>query len=393
MIAKMVDQKQVFEAILHKMHPAIAEQRLAKLSTEVKLLKALPFNGDHLDQLRLLLQSIIRKGKVTDREIMALNLDMWPDGIIQAMNSSLQTAATTISNDELRLACLRFLNVRNCDILKHPVFRSDADTVLQQYYVTLDAQFRVQQRDTSDKRVLNSINGILRKLTPPQKEAMYYALLFTSGRRPPYFASQMLRLAMACDADVAKQALPHLDFSCQPWGIKRVVACLKRAQWLSVTPSKTRAGAANGGRYMDPNYTAELHGLLQRLEPLEAEMVFTAVRRAHARLHFMPRFLAQNYLAVVSRDPHECHEAIIELESVLIQGRFANRKREVEPLFRGLADACSGGYGAADAFRMVPPILFDASVRDLVIDLNNALIEYMQDEGWTYNGEWISRDW
>ncbi|KAK6825485.1 hypothetical protein PG987_012979 [Apiospora arundinis] len=364
MIAKMVDQKQVFEAILHKMHPAIAEQRLAKLSTEVKLLKALPFNGDHLDQLRLLLQSIIRKGKVTDREIMALNLDMWPDGIIQAMNSSLQTAATTISNDELRLACLRFLNVRNCDILKHPVFRSDADTVLQQYYVTLDAQFRVQQRDTSDKRAAG----------------------------PPYFASQMLRLAMACDADVAKQALPHLDFSCQPWGIKRVVACLKRAQWLSVTPSKTRAGAANGGRYMDPNYTAELHGLLQRLEPLEAEMVFTAVRRAHARLHFMPRFLAQNYLAVVSRDPHECHETIIELESVLIQGRFANRKREVEPLFRGLADACSGGYGAADAFRMVPPILFDASVRDLVIDLNNALIEYMQDEGWTYNGEWISRD-
>ncbi|KAK8108048.1 uncharacterized protein PG998_010061 [Apiospora kogelbergensis] len=387
----MVDHKQVFEELLYRMHPAIAEQRLAKLSTEAKLLKVLPFNGDHLGQLRLLLQSIVRKGKPGEGEITNLNLDLWPDGILQAMNTSLQTAVTPISNDELRLACLRFLNARNCDILKHPIFRSDdGNSILQQYYAALDAQFRVQKRDTSDKRVLNNINGVIRKLTPAQKETLYYALLFTSGRRPPYFPAQMLRLAMACDADVAKQALPHLDFSCQPWGIKRVVTCLKRAQWSSTT--KTRASA--GTKWMDPNYTAELYGLLQRLEPLEAEMVFTAVRRAHARLHYMPRYLAQNYLAVVSREPHACRDAIADLEAVLIHSRFGSRKREVEPLLRGLADACGGGggYGAADAFRVVPAVLFDASVRDLVIDLNNALIEYMQDEGWGYNGEWISKD-
>ncbi|KAK8087290.1 hypothetical protein PG994_002264 [Apiospora phragmitis] len=207
----------VLEEVLHKMHPAVAEQRLAKITTDAKLLKALPFNGDHLGQLRHLLQSIVRNGKLGVREVADLHLHAWPDRIVEAMVECLQAGLLPIvSDEELHLVCLRFLSAKTLGVLLHPAFVSDSNNGFDRYHDTLDLQFRLHKKDTSDRLVLKMINRIIHKLNPAQRETLYYALLFAAGVKPPYLPAQMLQLAMACDADVAKQALPHLDFECQP---------------------------------------------------------------------------------------------------------------------------------------------------------------------------------
>ncbi|KAK7947956.1 uncharacterized protein PG986_008842 [Apiospora aurea] len=381
LLGKMVNHK-VLEEVLHRLHPAVAEQRLAQIATDAQLLKALPFNGDHLDQLRRLLQSVVRNGRLSAREVADLHLHAWPDRIVEAMVEGLQPSLSpVVSDEELHLVCLRFLNAKSISVLKHPAFASDSNNGFERYYDTLEQQFRVHKKDTSDRLVQKMINRIIHKVTPAQRETLYYALIFVSGCRPPYLPSQILQLAMACDADVAKQAVPHLDFSCQSPPVKKVVAFLKRSRW-TIIPGV--------GKRMDPHATAELFELLQRLDRLDIDVVSTAIRRAHARLLYMPRFLSQNYLAALWRDSEDLHVAWQHLESDIIGDHFANRRKEVEPLLKGLVHACYSGF---DKHRMVPSSLLDPASRDLVIDLNNAVIEYLKDKGWDYQGELIFKNY
>ncbi|KAK8094819.1 hypothetical protein PG997_001504 [Apiospora hydei] len=329
LLGKMVNHK-VLEEVLHRLHPAVAEQRLAQIATDAQLLKALPFNGDHLDQLRRLLQSVVRNGKLSAREVADLHLHAWPDRIVEAMVEGLQPSLSpVVSDEELHLVCLRFLNAKSISVLKHPAFASDSNNGFERYYDTLDQQFRVHKKDTSDRLVLKMINRIIHKVTPAQRETLYYALIFVSGCRPPYLPSQILQLAMACDAD-------------------KVVAFLKRSRW-SVIPGI--------GKRMDPHATAELFELLQRLDRLDIDVVSTAIRRAHARLLYMPRFISQNYLAALWRDPEDLHVAWQHLESDIIGDHFANRRKEVEPSSKASCTRATPASTSIGWFRPVCSIL------------------------------------
>ncbi|KAK7977239.1 hypothetical protein PG988_004729 [Apiospora saccharicola] len=370
------------EEILHRLHPAVAEQRLAKIPTDVKLLKALPFNGDHIDELRHLLQLIVRHGGLGVREVADVHIHAWPDRVIEAMVDCLQASISAIvSDEELHLVCLRFLNADTLGVLKHQAFMSDSNNGFDRYHDSLDLQFRLHKKDTSDRLVLKMINRIVHKLNPFQRETLFYALISAAGIRPPYLPAQMLQLATTCDADVAIQAIPHLDFDCQSPLVKKIVRVMKRSRW-STTPG--------GDKRMDPHSTAELYELLQRLDRLDMEVVSTAIKRAHARLLYMPRYIAQNYIDALWRDPDDLHVAWRHLESDITGDHFANRRKQVEPLLEDLVHACYSGF---DKHRMVPPSLFDIANRDLVIDLNNAMIEYLKDKGWDYKGEWIFKSW
>lgn len=360
-----------FTKILEHMHPLIAKRRIRELDTNAKVLRATPFNGDHIAALREVLEEIARREKVDIKSLTSrLMSRSWPDPAYYTLQAILDTAAP-ITDAELRSACLCYFNKHTAKVFDNSrPFASDM--TYQSFGDKLVKYFACSTRD--ERKLLKIIDGLLKHSHTDdrlhgkiRREALYFYLVShsSSGYPSSYHDSDILRLAGRCGLHVAMYAVSWIKESCQPSSqLRRVIRCMEK-----------------GSRTMSRDYITELSTLVRQLDAKEATIFFEAVDAACAQLHSLPRHIARNYLMALRRGGWGYVKAS---KSEVATAIYRNvDKAKVQPILEEMNVPCGPNF--TGAHRMIPASLSDAPV-DLLIELNYALLVYLEKKGWTREG-------
>ncbi|KAK8133648.1 hypothetical protein PG984_005660 [Apiospora sp. TS-2023a] len=346
MATSMVEVKtDQLTGILEHLHPLIAKRRIRELDTDPKVLRAMPFNGDHVSALREALEDIASGGKVDIKNLTSrLMSRSWPDEAFVILQSVLEAAAP-ITDDELR---------------------------------NLAEYFAGSKRD--EKKLLKIIEGMIKhsntkdlrmsQFAKIRREALYFHMIANNpaGYQPAYHDSDVLNLAKRCESHFARYAVSLIKAQPKPSPqLKQVIRYME-----------------NGSGKMDSDYITELYTLIRPLDAKDATTLFKAVDGVCTRLHSLPRQIARNYLMALKRGGWGYAKgAKSEVAAAIYR---AVDKATVQPILEDLNRPCGSNF--TGAHRMIPSSLFDANV-DLLIDLNHALMSYIEKKGWTREGDMI----
>ncbi|KAK8133650.1 hypothetical protein PG984_005662 [Apiospora sp. TS-2023a] len=276
------------KTILDNLLPCVAAIRHVELDTNTKLLHALPFNGDHAEALKIVLDKVSDEDRSKYEVAMSYLERCWdkPQQVTDAMIDFLRSY-TLVTNDELRLACWRHMSKDNVETLQHHTFgnlrRMQPDIC---YRLS-----RIYNKPKLNKRaLLHIIDWIVENATEEEREALYFSL--THYVETSFLSSDITRLVARCNSDIAKEALHVITEEWKDDSMEALINCLKESQ------------AHQLGTKMDPDYTAELSRLIQAANSYEGETFYNAVDIACTRLCALPRNIARNYDKALSRFPY-----------------------------------------------------------------------------------------
>ncbi|KAK7977240.1 hypothetical protein PG996_003310 [Apiospora saccharicola] len=363
--------------ILEHLHPLIAKCRTRELDTDPKVLRAMPFNGDHVSALREALEDIASGGKVDIKNLTSrLMSRSWPDEAFFILQSVLEAAAP-ITDDELRNVCLRSLNKNTAKVFNNSTPFNNL-MAYQDVGDQLAEYFAGSKRD--ERKLLKIIDGMIKhsntkdlrmsQFAKIRREALYFHMIANNptGYQPAYHDSDVLNLTKRCESHVARYAVSLIKAQPKPSPqLRQVIRCME-----------------NGPVTMDSDYIIELYTLIRPLDAKDATTLFKAVNEVCTRLHSLPRHIARNYWMALKRGGWGYAKgAKSEVTTAIYR---AVDKATVQPILEDLNRPCSSNF--TGAHRMIPSSLFDANV-DLLIDLNHALMAYLEEKGWTREGEMI----
>lgn len=157
-------QIEIFTDALQALNPVVALRRILELDTNSKLVRIMPFNVDHVADIRGVLESIHHREKDFDPHEAASSLVLhgaWSDAAFEAVLVILRDAAP-ITTDELRDMCHR-----NWSSKKFLVFKThDLDD---------DKTKSISRRIEDLLEHLTSTGSEWKKMT--RKEGLYYDLV------------------------------------------------------------------------------------------------------------------------------------------------------------------------------------------------------------------------
>ncbi|KAK8009290.1 hypothetical protein PG991_011841 [Apiospora marii] len=361
--------------ILEHLHPVIAKRRIRELDTNPKVLRAMPFNGDHVSALREALEEIAGGGKVNIKALVTRLMNRnWPDEAFYILEGVLEAAAP-ITDEELRNVCLRSLDKNTAK-----VFNKSNPFVGRMAYQDvgdkLAKYFAGSVRD--EKKLLRIVDGMIKhsskedlRMGKIRREALYFYLIANnpSGSQSGWHDSDMLDLAKRCGLHVSRYAVFLIKAKSQPSSkLRQVIRCMEKAP-----------------RTMSTDYFTELYSLIRQLDAKDAKTLFEVVDEACTRLHGLPRHIARNYLMALKRGGWGySNEAKSEVVAAIYR---AVNKVQVQPILEDLDVQCGARF-TGSTHRMIPASLSKAPV-DLMIDLNYALMIYLEKKGWTREGDLV----
>ncbi|KAK8039494.1 hypothetical protein PG993_007905 [Apiospora rasikravindrae] len=361
---------------LKTMHPGVAQRRLKDLQSNTALLNAMPFNGNHAGALCDVLQCIARKETSGYRNNMSLleKCARKPSNITETMATFLD-AETPISNEEL-IQTICFLSSKD----KIQTLKKEALTSYEGQSFYDDLKKLYEPKDISSTKLRKLVDKSIDDIEPHDREVIYFHL--TSGSLAPTLLSDIDRIAKRCDVDIVKQILDELPAHWETPGspVEHLMAMLKS------TPSR------QGGESRKVHkHTADLGWHLRLISAQDAQTLVAAVDRASARLAIMPRHVARNYTTALQQldsDDHDDYEKA-KIVNTAIYENCARGGKALKKIVKEVERACRDDE-AAPRHRKLPRGLLEASVDDLV-DIHNALIEYLKEEGHDYEGSCVAR--
>ncbi|KAK7947957.1 uncharacterized protein PG986_008843 [Apiospora aurea] len=259
---------------LKTLQPGVAQRRIEDIKTNVKLLHAMPFNGNHVGALCDVLQSIVRKdtsGYLKNLSVLE-EVVKRPSNVIEIMITFLKTE-TPITDDEL-LQTICFLSSHN----KIKALKKDTFTSYGGESIYKDLTKLYESKDTSSKRIRKLVDTSISDVESHDREVIYF--LLTSGNVAPPLAFDIDRVAKRCDVDIVRLILEELPGT----PLKQITDLIKG--------SPSRQG---GESKKVKKYTTKLAWLLRLISAHDAQTFIAAVNNASARLAMLPRHIARNY--------------------------------------------------------------------------------------------------
>ncbi|KAK6844824.1 hypothetical protein PG995_014934 [Apiospora arundinis] len=341
-------------AHVHYNYPA--EYQVAKA-----IASTLPFNGTHLATFRKALNSIVAGNNNVDHRRVAEGIILdrpLPDETFEAL-MNVMMAASPIEDSQLRTLCLEVLTMNNfAEFMKsHGVWLiGSANTC------------KIKAVDCLIETLNNS--GTWRDQA--RKEGVYYELM--KRTKATYHFSEFFKLAGRCGSEVATQIIPHLSRGTPSSAIRQIVACLRGSEW----------------HVENPEHIAHMAALMVTLNKNELSKVVDAIEISLDKLIQMPRNIARNFFHAFSwentqpgnKQKQAAEKVKAALSSYcyqhygLISGN--NRKDIFDRLIKDLTRTCRKWEPALDL--MIPDSFWEAPM-EVLMDLNNAMMDYITEMG------------
>lgn len=368
-----------FTDALEVLSPVVALRRIRELDTNSKLVQVMPFNIDHVGDLRDVLRSIYRRKKSFVPCEAATNLlhrGTWSDAAFEAVMAILRDAAP-ISSDELRDMCHRNWGTEKAIIFKtHGLSANTQKKTISQRVETLLEN-------------LSSTSSEWKNLT--RKEGLYYDLdEYPNGG---LHRSDMVRLAKrCCEPNVAGQAVPLIVCGQPSSKLKRIAGYMK----------KYICDSDNG-----PRFVSLFCDILGSLNSKDRSKVICAIDTACEKLCEMPRAIARNFHhATTNAKPlpasgnkeaaksEKNKKNAAEGAKAAVRHYFARHggyenidKTGLDRLLKDLARACD--QWDSDEHCFIPDSVLNAPI-NVAFDLNNAMIEYVEEKTCKHEGSMMS---
>ncbi|KAK7977242.1 hypothetical protein PG996_003312 [Apiospora saccharicola] len=357
------------EKILASLSPWVAGRRFVDLDTNKKFLDSMPFNGDYASALRNVLRSIHQSDVIPyERTILELgDGEHWPEQVTQAMIDFLQSY-TPVTDEELRLACWRYLDKDSFEILQRDTFKN----LREKQPGISDSLARIYGKPKFNKRAaLNNINLVVANANWQERESLYLNMTYDADLQ--YLSSDINLLVTRCNSYVAKEFLSEYgeDWSDAGTEQENIATCLRGAEYNQI------------GTMMDPEYTAELSRLIQITDVWEVQPLYESVERICARLAELPRHITRNYRTALKHgeglqrfEPNDLRDEICEKSTT------TNNGNAVFDVIYDVESACKKYDHPRYESRphMLPESLLDTSTT-ILIGIHNALIDYLEGQG------------
>lgn len=353
------------EGILETLPTWVAWRRLEDLETNTKFLHFMPFNGDYTDILRNLLSHIFRHDDVPYGDtITELGGQLrWPETVTQAMIDFLRSY-TPVTDEELRLACWRYLNKDSVETLNHCTFKN----LRRKQPDIIDNLIRIYGKPEFNKRAaLNNINLAVANMNEKERECLYFKMTEDAGLQ--YLSSDIERLVARCNPYVGKQVLVEYNKTWHDSGPEKenIATCLGGAKDHQI------------GTMMSPEYTAELTRLIQTTKTCDIQRLSEAVNRICARLAELPRLITRNYRAAL-KSVEDLQFGPYDLRSEICKQSTNNSNgNAVFDVIYDVESACKKYDLPQYKSRphVLPKSLLEAP-NNILIDIHNALIYYLE---------------